>query len=106
MALLTCQSCARHVKIGSQVCPFCGGAKLSGTSSVRTRVSRAAIVAGAASVAVAGAASLAACSAYGTPYPYYPDTGVNDASPEAAVKDSSVPDASPLDSSIPDSSKD
>ena len=109
MALLTCQSCARHVKPGSDACPFCGGTTLLGSSpSVRKRVTRAVLVAGAASVAVACSSSTVAM--YGAPYPV--DSGTSDANASDAAKDSGVPDAPiaayglpPFDAGIQDSSK-
>ncbi len=123
MGLLTCQSCARHVKAGSAACPFCGERVVStapAPSPERKRVGRAALIAGAASVAVACSASDS--PVYGAP-PYDPydagnqeagmDAGVpfyggppidagkedagQDAAKDAAVKDASA-DAQPVDS--------
>ncbi len=81
MALLTCQSCARHVKHGAGRCPFCGTTVTSLASvraPARKRLTRAAWIAGA--TGVAGA--ITACSlghsetVYGAP-PF--DAGFADA---------------------------
>lgn len=110
MAFLTCQSCARHVKADSAACPFCGSEAISApvAPTVRSRVTRAVLVAGAATVAVACSSSTVAL--YGAPY--IPPDGGQDSSAEAG-KDSGVPDApiaaygGPFDSSVPmDAGKD
>ncbi len=82
MALSVCTSCQRHVK-GDGACPFCGGAISAGPSRVAaSRMSRAAMLFGAA--AVTAACTTSAVAMYGAPGPA-PDTdGGADAASDAA----------------------
>lgn len=88
-----CSGCARHVKVGQCVCPFCGAkrqcAKPAGPAM--QRITRTAFgVAGAAGAAIA----LGACSSSSGPvgYPPYGAAPI-DASEEAAPTDATHPDA-------------
>lgn len=68
MKLLSCSSCARHVRVDAASCPFCGAAVVAPPEAAptRKRVSRAAMVAGAAVVAVA-CSSTSTVALYGAP---------------------------------------
>jgi hypothetical protein len=88
-----CSACARHVKVGQCVCPFCGAkhqcAKPAGPAM--QRLTRTAFgVAGA-----AGAAIALGCSSSSSPvgYPPYGAGPIYDASEEAPPTDATHPDA-------------
>lgn len=48
IALQPCASCARHVKVGTTVCPFCGATDVAKTHVPRNTTTRMALVAAAA----------------------------------------------------------
>ncbi len=83
MALSVCTSCQRHVK-GDGACPFCGGAISAGPSRVAaSRVSRAAMLFGAAAVTAVTAACTSGVALYGAPAPEV-DSGTEDGGGDAA----------------------
>jgi hypothetical protein len=94
---VACLACARHVKVGQYVCPFCGATvpRAKPLRSITDRLSRAAIhAAGAAGVAVA----MAGCSS-GSSYGGAPCGGAYCGPPREAgvvdADDAGTGDASP-----------
>ncbi|MCB9570480.1 MAG: hypothetical protein H6709_00165 [Kofleriaceae bacterium] len=91
--LAPCPACHRHVRVDEPACPFCGGETPAATPrpASRTRLSRAAVFAGAA-LAAGGAATSAGCGGKAKPADDNTIT-IGNSAPDAGVAE--PPDAEP-----------
>jgi hypothetical protein len=99
-SFIPCPACARHVREGECVCPFCGA---NGVCAARAKAAPGALLSRAALFAGAAGASLALAECSASPQPLYggvyvpPDAAIDgtavDATADAPAKDDATTDS-------------